>query len=149
MNSLVKTNGKLLPSLLNDFLADNWMDSTLGQWKSIGSTLPAVNVKETDDDFQIEVAAPGMKREDFHLELDNNVLCISSEVQSGNEQKDEKDRYLKREFSYQSFQRNFSLPENQVDREKIEATYRDGILHITVPKRDEAKPRPPKRIQIS
>ena len=82
MKTLVKSNGNLfpaIPSLLNDFFTDDWLDSSLANWRSSGTTLPAVNVRETNDDFRIEVAAPGMKRDDFKVELDNHVLTISSE----------------------------------------------------------------------
>ncbi|HEY5749779.1 MAG TPA: Hsp20/alpha crystallin family protein [Chryseolinea sp.] len=149
MNSLVRTNGNLLPSLLNDFFADDWLDSSLDQWRSHGGTLPAVNLRETSEDFQIDVAAPGMKREDFKVELDNNILAISSERLQQQEEKDKHGSYTRREFSYQSFQRNFSLPESKVDRDKIEARYADGILHIVVPKKDEAKVKPVKVIKVS
>jgi HSP20 family protein len=152
MKTLVKTNGNLLPSipsLLNDFFSDNWLDSSLSNWKSSGSTLPAVNVKETNDDFTIEVAAPGMKRDDFKVELDNHVLTISSQQQNSHEEKDQQGNYTRKEFSYQSFQRSFALPVDQVDGDNIAARYTDGILHITVPKKEHAKIKPAKQIQIS
>lgn len=152
MKSLVRTNGTLfpaIPSLLNDFLADDWIDSTLANWRISGGTLPAVNVMETNDDFNIEVAAPGMKRNDFKVELDNNVLTISAEREEKREQKDDKKNYTRREFSYQSFQRSFTLPEDKVEGDKIAARYVDGILHITVPKKEEAKLKPAKQIAVS
>jgi HSP20 family protein len=151
MRTLVRTNGNLLPSipsLLNDFFTDNWFDSSLSNWRSTGSTLPAVNVKENNDSFSIEVAAPGMKREDFKLELNNHVLTISSQREDNREEKDQNDNYTRKEFSYQSFQRSFTLPESKVDGEKIEARYMDGILYITVPKKEEAKVKPPKQITV-
>ncbi|MBT1696724.1 Hsp20/alpha crystallin family protein [Fulvivirgaceae bacterium PWU4] len=152
MKTLVRTNGNLfpaIPSLLNDFLTDDWFDSSLANWRSSGATLPAVNVRETNDDFSIEVAAPGMKRDDFKVELDNNVLTISSEREDNREKKDSDGNYTRREFSYQSFQRSFSLPENKVEGDKIAARYVDGILHVTVPKREEAKVKPAKQIKVS
>lgn len=152
MKTLVRTNGSLfpaIPSLLNDFLTDDWFDSSLANWKSSGATLPAVNVRETNDDFLIEVAAPGMKRDDFKVELDNNVLTISSQTEENREQKDSNGNYTRREFSYQSFQRSFSLPENKVEGDKIAARYVDGILHVTVPKKEEAKVKPAKQIKVS
>jgi HSP20 family protein len=151
MKTLVKTNGNLfpaIPSLLNDFLTDDWFDSSLANWKSMGATLPAVNVRETNDDFRIEVAAPGMKRDDFKLELENNLLSISSQREDNREEKD-KDGYTRREFSYQSFQRSFRLPENHVEGDKIEARYVDGILQITIPKKETAKVKPAKQIAVS
>jgi len=152
MNSMVRSNNTLfptIPSLFDDFFTRYWLDSSLANWKVSGATLPAVNVKESNDDFQIEVAAPGMTRDDFKVELDNNVLTISSEREQKNEEKDEKGNYTRREFSYQSFQRSFSLPESKVLGDKISARYSDGILYVTVPKSEEAKVKPAKQIAIS
>lgn len=152
MKTLVRTNGSLfptMPSLLNDFFADDWLDSSLANWKSSGTTLPAVNVRETNDDFRIEVAAPGMKRDDFKVQLDNNVLTISSQRENSHEEKDSDGNYTRREFSYQSFQRSFALPEDKVEGDKIAARYVDGILQVTVPKREEAKVKPARQISVS
>ena len=151
MKSLVRTNGNSfssIPSLLNDFFPEDWLDSSLSNWRSMGATLPAVNVKETNDDFIIEVASPGMKRDDFKVELDNHVLTISSEMEDRHEEKDRNGKYTRKEFSYQSFQRSFSLPENKVEGGKISAKYTDGILHVTVPKREEAKVKPARQITV-
>lgn len=150
MKTLVRQNATLfpsLPSLLEDFLNRDWADSTLAN-RNYSATLPAVNVKETNEDFIIEVAAPGMKRDEFKVELDNNVLTISSQHEEKREEQDETGNYTRREFNYQSFQRSFTLPENKVEGEKISARYMDGILHITVPKKDEAKIKPIKQITI-
>jgi HSP20 family protein len=152
MKTLVKSNGNLfpaIPSLLNDFFTDDWFDSSLANWRSSGTTLPAVNVRETNDDFKIEVAAPGMKRDDFKVELDNHVLTISSEMEQKQEEKDNQGNYTRQEFSYQSFQRSFSLPKDKIEGEKISARYEDGILHITVPKKEAAKVKPVKQIAVS
>jgi HSP20 family protein len=151
MKSLVKSNGTLfptIPSLFDDFFTRDWLDSSLANWRVNGATLPAVNVMETNDDFRIEVAAPGMKRSDFKVELDNNVLTISSEREDKSEEKDSNGNYTRREFSYQSFQRSFSLPENKVLGDKITARYVDGILHVTVPKSEDAKVKPAKQIAV-
>lgn len=152
MKSLVKSNGTYfptVPSLFDDLFNRDWLDSSLANWRGNGASLPAVNVMESNDDFQIEVAAPGMKRNDFKVELDNNVLTISSERQDSSEQKDSNGNYSRREFSYQSFQRSFSLPENKVMGDKITARYADGILYVTVPKSEEAKVKPAKQIAVS
>jgi HSP20 family protein len=152
MKTLVRNNGNLfpsVPSLLNDFLTDDWFDSSLSNWRSAGSTLPAVNVRETNDEFIIEVAAPGMKRDDFKVELDNHVLTISSQREDKHEEKDKNGNYTRKEFHYQSFQRSFNLPVDKVDGEKIAARYNDGILHITVPKKEHAKVKPAKQISVS
>lgn len=152
MKTLVRPNRNLfpsVPSLFEDFILRDFLDSSNGNWKSEGTTLPAVNVGETNDAFMIEVAAPGMKREDFHVELDNHVLTISSSREDRREESGKDGQYTRREFSYQSFQRSFSLPENKVEGDKISAQYKDGILYITVPKKEEAKVKPPKQISIS
>lgn len=151
MKTLITTNGSLfpgIPSLLDEFFGRDWLDSSRANWKSTGTTLPAVNVLETNDDFKIEVAAPGLKRDDFKVELDNNILTIHSQREDG-EEKNQDGNYTRREFRYQSFQRSFSLPENQVKAEKISAQYVDGILKIVIPKSDEAKVKPAKQIAVS
>ena len=151
MKSLVKSNGTLfpaIPSLFEDFFNRDWLDSSLATWRDSGATLPAVNVMETNDDFRIEVAAPGMKRGDFKVELDNNVLTISSHREEKSEGKDPDGNYTRREFSYQSFQRSFSLPENRVMGDKITARYVDGILYVTVPKSEDAKVKPARQIAV-
>lgn len=148
--SLVKGNGSLfpaVPSLLSDFFGKDWLDSSMGSWRTSGSTLPAVNVQETNDNFLIEVAAPGMKRGDFRIERHNHVLTISSHREDSHEEKN--GSYTRREFSYQSFQRSFFLPQNQVKGEEIKAKYVDGILQITVPKAEDAKTKPAKKIAVT
>ncbi len=149
MNALVKNNGTLfqpMQSLLNDFFSDAWFNSSLSNWSPAGHTLPSVNVMETNENFVIEVAAPGMKREDFKVELDNHILTVSSEKQQSNE--DSQVGYTRREFSFQSFQRSFALPQAKIQGEQIGAKYEDGILRITVPKREEAKMKPARQIQV-
>jgi HSP20 family protein len=101
------------------------------------NNIPAVNVKENENAFQIEVAAPGLKKEDFKLSLHENRLTISAKQEENKEEKTEK--YSRQEFNYSSFQRTFTLPKN-VDGEKIDASYTDGILHVGLPKKEELKP---------
>jgi HSP20 family protein len=101
------------------------------------NNLPAVNVKEGENGFQIEIAAPGLKKEDFKLSLHENRLTISAKQEEKTEEKTEK--YSRQEFNYTSFQRSFTLPKN-VDGDKIDASYTDGILHIGLPKKEESKP---------
>jgi HSP20 family protein len=103
---------------------------------------------ETENEFKVEVAAPGMEKKDFNINLDNNVLTISSEKEETKEEKDKKGNYTKREFSYSSFQRSFTMPDS-VNVDKIAAAYKDGVLNITLPKREEAKVKPAKVIKIS
>lgn len=151
MKTIMRTNGTLfpsMPSLFNDLFPDEWIDSSHANWKTSGASLLAVNVKETNDDYQLEVAAPGMKRDAFKVELDNNVLTISAQQEEKHDDNEQYSAYSRREFSYQSFQRSFSLPGSKVDGEKIAAKYVDGILHITIPKREEAKIKPAKQIKV-
>lgn len=121
----------------------DWSDT----WSN-DSTLPAVNIQENNDEFVVEMAAPGMKKEDFHITLDNNMLVISSEVESHNEENDQHGKYTRKEFSYQSFKRSFHLP-NTVEVDKINARYQDGILRLVVPKKEEARQKPPREIAIA
>ena len=111
------------------------------------STLPAVNVRETNDDFILEVAAPGMSKKDFKISFQNNLLTISSEKEE--EREDKNNGYSRREFSYKSFQRSFTVPAFEVDSDKISATYADGILNVKIPKREEVKPKPAREIKIN
>ncbi|WP_250435962.1 Hsp20/alpha crystallin family protein [Hanstruepera flava] len=111
-----------------------------------GLTLPAVNIKEDNDNYNLELAVPGMNKEDFNLELDNEILSIGVEKQT--EDKIDNENYTRREFGYSSFKRTFTLPDT-VDTEKINAKYENGILNIHIPKREEAKRKPAKRIDVS
>jgi HSP20 family protein len=106
-----------------------------------------VNIKESTDEFEVELAAPGLDKKDFNIELNNDMLTISSEKKIENEIK-EGQQFARREFSYQSFSRSFTLP-NTVDNDKIRAKYENGILRVSIPKKDEAKPKPVKQIDIS
>ena len=136
------------PSVFDRFFNGDLMDWNRSNFSSTDTTLPAVNVKENKDEFRIEVAAPGLKKEDFKLNYDNGRLTISSEFKNQSEEK-EGDKVTRREFSYQSFQRSFTVAENVVDSDKISANYKSGILYITLPKREELKPKPSKEIKIS
>lgn len=109
--------------------------------------MPKVNIVEDNDNFRVEVAAPGMKKDDFHVELDNDMLTISSEVTHESEDNHNDQRYNRKEFSYHSFKRSFYLP-NTVESDKIEAKYNDGILSLVIPKKEEAKRKPVKKISI-
>ncbi|WMI67360.1 Hsp20/alpha crystallin family protein [Mangrovimonas sp. YM274] len=111
-----------------------------------GITAPAVNIKETNEAFHLELAIPGMKKSDFDINVENKILTISSEVKTLDEEKN--DHYTRREFGYSSFKRTFTLPD-AVEPENIKATYQDGILEVNLPKRDEAKQKPAKRIEVS
>lgn len=145
---LARRNSGLLPNIpsFDDFWTRDlfdWSDS----WSN-DSTLPAVNIQESNDEFVVEMAAPGMKKDDFHVTLDNNILVISSEVEHQNEENNQQGKYTRREFSYQSFKRSFHLP-NTVEVDKIKARYQDGVLRLVVPKKEEAKQKPPRQISIA
>ena len=147
MSTLVKRNGFLpTTSFFDDFLTRDLFDWS--GWTDNTGSVPRVNIMETNDDFRVEMAAPGMKKDDFHVELDNDMLTISSEVTNSSEENNENQRYTRREFSYQSFKRSFHLP-NTVEADKIEASYKDGMLHLTIPKKEEARKKPVKTIAIS
>ncbi len=98
--------------------------------------VPAVNIRENEEGFNLELAAPGMKKEDFKIRLNNNVLTISSETKVEKEEKD--DKITRREFAYGSFSRSFTLPKS-IDIDKIKADYQHGILNLMMPKREDAK----------
>lgn len=136
------------PSFFNKFLEGDMMDWSNSNFAGNNSTLPAVNVRENQNEFIIEVAAPGMKKDDFKLDFDNGRLTISSEF-SEETKNDGDEKFTRREFYYRSFQRAFTVPQNVVDGDKIQAKYTDGILNITLPKREEVKPKPAKQIKIS
>lgn len=149
--SLVKRNGNYLtgfPAFFNDFFTRDLWNQGLDSFSNTGTTIPAVNIKEPNDNFLVEMAAPGMSKEDFKIELDRNMLTITSEKNYEKEENTD-ERYSKREFSYQSFSRVFTLPKEVVDVDKIEAKYDNGLLHLVIPKREEAKQRPPRTIQIA
>ena len=148
--SLVKRNGTLfnsLPILFDDFLNRDMFNWNNSNYSNTNTTIPAVNIKETAENYEVEVAAPGMTKKDFKVELDGNMLTISSEKSHQSQERDE-DRYYQREFSYQSFQRTFNLQKNVVDVEKIEAKYENGLLKLIIPKKEEAKQKPPRLIQV-
>ena len=107
--------------------------------------VPAVNVSEDSDKFVIEVAAPGMKRDDFSINLDNNVITIEAQREMKNEEND--NSYTRREFCYDSFSRSFTLPES-INSDNIDAKYVDGVLNVHLPKKEEAKQKPARQIKI-
>lgn len=145
---MIKTNqANWLPSVLDDMFKTDWMGGTANS-NSIGARIPAVNIQETEDFFKLEVAAPGKSREDFHIELDNEILTISSEEKEETENTQKNERYTRKEFSYNNFKRVFSLPES-VNGEQISASYNNGILTINLPKKEEAKIPPKRMIEIS
>lgn len=133
-------------NFLNEFSDRDWMDWTNRNFSNTNTTLPSVNVKESADGFEVDMAAPGLEKKDFKIEINHGTLTISSEKKVENETK-EGQQFTRREFSYQSFSRSFTLPET-VDDDKISAKYENGILKVSIPKKEEAKPKPAKTIEI-
>ncbi|MEP3836414.1 MAG: Hsp20/alpha crystallin family protein [Algibacter sp.] len=158
MSNLVNVpkNGSLVNSNSNQNFPtlSNWLDdffnrdlpSVFTSNFNTGITLPKVNIKETADAFMVEMAVPGLKKSDFHIDIDNQALSISTETKEEKEQKEE--NFTRREFGYSSFKRTFTLPES-VNDEKINASYNEGILSILLPKKEEAKQKPARSIKIS
>lgn len=158
MESLIKRGG-LLPSVnslgltpsvntfFDDVLSRDIFDWTERNFASLGSNLPSVNLRETDTKLEIDLAAPGMRKEDFKVEIDNDMLFISSEKEERKDESNKKENYVRKEFNYQSFCRTFSLPDT-IDENKIEANYKDGILHVTVAKKAGTKKKAAKTIAI-
>lgn len=139
-------NYPVLSNILNDFFRNDWLDFSNRNYSLTNTTLPSVNIKESDDAFIVEMAAPGLDKNDFKISLNSGTLMISSEKKSENEVKEDS-RYSRREFSYQSFCRSFSLPES-ADAEKISARYENGILLVNIPKREEIKRNLERTIEI-
>jgi len=128
--------------VFNDFFGDSLFNDS--DWTST----PAVNVAEDKEGFRIEVAAPGLNKEDFRINIEKQVLEISSEKESKKESDSKNETYYRKEFVYASFKRTFSLPE-YADTDNITASYKDGVLYVNVPKKEEAKEKPARVISIA
>jgi len=143
--SLVRFSNQL-PSMFDRFFEGDLFDWSNHNFSLTNTTLPSVNIKENTGEFKVEVAAPGFDKGDFKLELNHDVLTISSEKQIENETKED-EHYSKREFSYQSFTRSFTLP-HTADSERIDATYDKGILHVSIPKKEVTQLKSSRMIEI-
>lgn len=143
-----KRNNPSLPGFSSwvDHLFETGMGTGFLSNFNTGMTLPAVNIKENSDEFLLEIAVPGMKKSDFNIDVENKTLSISSETKD--EQEHKKINYTRREFGYSSFKRTFTLPAT-VDSNRISAQYEEGILTVNLPKKEEAKEKPAKRISVS
>ncbi len=147
MRSVAKiSNGNVMPRL------SNWVENMLGPefttfWDDVPTRLkvPATNIREKDDAFVIEVASPGMKKSDFEVNVDNGVLTISYDFEDNIEKEGE--HYTHREFGYSSFKRSFTLPDS-VDGDQVSAKYSEGILFVHLPKKEEAKKKPARLIDV-
>lgn len=136
--NLLKRQNPAFSNLFDDFILNQ-------DWGYQKDSLPAVNIITSEDQFDIELATPGNKKADFQIEVEDDVLIISSETvsQSG----DTETSYERKEFGYNSFQRSFNIPES-VNTDKISATYKEGVLTVSLPKKEEALPQPKKLISI-
>jgi HSP20 family protein len=133
--ALAKTAGRM-PSVFDDFFKpwNEWFDNSSIMGRTMN--VPAVNITEEKDTYQVSLAAPGLKRDDFKIDVESNMLTISSEIEEKKEEKETK--YTRKEYSYSSFQRCFTIPE-EVNQDKITASYVDGVLKLVLPKKEEAK----------
>jgi HSP20 family protein len=147
MTQLTRRSDELmnLPSLLTEMMDVDRFFGNDPFFRSM-KKMPSVNIKEKDNSYEIELAAPGMKKEDFKVELDNNVITISAEQKE--EKTEEKENFTRREFSYNSFSRSFEVP-TTVNAEKVDAQYKDGLLVLTLPKKQEAMVNNRKEIKVS
>lgn len=136
----------LFPSVLSDFfdndtfLAPRWVS------RAFSDTLPAVNIKETDKEYNVEFAAPGFKKHDFKVNVEGDRLAISAEKEE--EKNEENHRFTRKEFSYNSFSRSFTLPQN-VNADHIDAKYNDGILTLSIPKKEDTQHLSKKEIKVA
>jgi len=139
--SLTKRNEVLFPALMNELFRPDWFGGT----ENKRATVPAVNIKENEKDFELELFVPGRVKDDFKIEIDDSVLTISAEIKEENEEV--KENFTRREFSISSFKRSFTLPDT-VATDNVEATYEGGILKFNIPKKEEALPKPKRLIEL-
>jgi len=140
--SLVKRNNLVFPALMNELFKPDWF----GGLETVSHSLPSVNIKENETNFELQLSVPGRNKEDFQIEIDKDVLTVSAVVK--NEEVEREEKYNRREFSFNSFKRSFTLP-NTINAEKIEAEYQNGILSFVLPKKAEALPKPKRQIELS
>jgi len=155
LNSEMSPTFSSLPSLMDEFFFTDPLFKSGSDWiadyhsgRSLGTTLPAVNIHETGDEFVLEVAAPGMKKQDFKVECSGNQLQISYNHKEEKTDGQQNSDYWRREFNFESFNRSFQLPET-ANAEKVHAQYQDGILKVTVAKHDEARKKPAREIAVN
>ncbi len=144
MNLVKRTHSRSMPSIFDELFTPDWFGGF--NISEATKNLPAVNIKETDTSFSLELAAPGLNKEDFQIELEDDLLTIASEREHSHEEKEEK--FTRKEFSFHAFKRSFTLPET-VDRGAIKANYENGVLLIELPKLKEAQKEAKRLIDIS
>ena len=138
--NLIRKQTPFFPSLFDDYVNHDWKFKM-----SSSAHTPAVNIKELDNQFEIDLAVPGKKKSDFEIEVEEGLLSISSSMEE--DQVTEKAKFTRREFSYNSFKRTFTIPDS-VEPSNIEAHYSEGVLKLLLPKRKEALTQPKKLIKI-
>ncbi|CAG5077270.1 Hsp20/alpha crystallin family protein [Parvicella tangerina] len=147
--TLIRKHESSLPSIWNDLFERSLFSHPLNGHSEF--TVPPVNISENDTSFLVELAAPGLKKEDFNINLDRDQMTISVEqstkTEEETENKDEHVKYSKREFSYRSFRRSFTLPDT-ANLEGISAMYEDGVLKVNIAKKDEAKLNTQRKISV-
>jgi HSP20 family protein len=144
--TIVRRRNYAVPGIFDSFFNDSYLPGFFDRDSRVEKPyIPAVNVEENEKEYRIEVAAPGMEKEDLKVSVNDGVLTISAERKSENEEK--RDTYIRREFGYTTFSRSFTLPE-EVDAEKISAKHKNGVLSIQVPKA-EVKLTPVKEVKIA
>jgi HSP20 family protein len=143
MSTALTTVTERMPLVFDDFFKpwNEWFDKGLGRTMNF----PAVNITEHKNEYRVALAAPGLKKDDFKIDVDGNMLSISCEKEENMEEKNKK--FTRKEFSYTSFSRSFTLPE-EVNREQIVAKYEDGVLHITLPRKEEMNRQTSKHIDV-
>lgn len=137
-NAMVRPFGSLVSSLLGNELSRWFDDESWGLSSRVTPSSVPVNIRETDTTYEVEVIAPGLKKSDFKVSVDGKQLNIFFEQNDEKKEGDEKSGYIRREYSHRSFSRSFTL-DDTVDANKISADYTDGVLHLCVPKKEEAQ----------
>ncbi len=138
----VKRNHTVIPALINEIFKPDWF----GGIENFTTNSPAVNIKDNEKNFELELSVPGRNKEDFKIDLDNELLTVSYTAKKV--ETEDKPNYSRREFSLNSFKRTFTLPDS-IDAEHIDASYENGILKFVLPKREEALPKPKREIKLS
>ena len=139
--TIIRRTNNWLPSVFNDFFGNEWMENN-------NKSVPAINIQQNEHGFKVEVAAPGMTKEDCNVRIDDdNNLVIDFEKKSETENKDQKGTYLRREFSYSRFQRKMILPDN-IEKEKVTGKVENGVLTVEIPTVTEEKVQVSRQIEI-
>lgn len=143
MNLIKRSNSFDFPLFMDEFLKPDWFG---GQHQNF-QNLPSVNIEDLETEFRIDFAVPGMKRDDFTIEIENNQLTISTKSKSETDEKSENGNFTRREFNFSAFKRVFTLPKS-VNIDDINANYENGLLKVSLPKKEEALPKPKRLIEI-